>query len=333
MFCVSCGSKLPDGAKFCSKCGTNLATYQNEKPNSMIYEEDDEKMKERIKRGVITQIFEEIFDDPWRYGNQVYIIGKDPIKNKKIKENLEAKYLEDRYERPLLIFDYRKHLEEGFVITDHRLIWHYGSTSNCAIELEDIMECPVGKAVLATVMRPVDFDNVQYPNIFLDGITEKETFAAKFNRFIDEIYDVFYGEGDEEQGSGNKRDEIEGLIIDACHAVNISTAYCVVGNPIVDESSRKCALARMNFNIPKKDNVYLIYDSTVLGGCGKGFALCTSGFYYCESKKGFLDWNQFAKQNITHGFGGLKIAGELFATGTDGKKLLLILKTIAEKLR
>ena len=37
MFCMNCGTKLPDDAKFCYKCGTKLGITQN------IKKEDSKK--------------------------------------------------------------------------------------------------------------------------------------------------------------------------------------------------------------------------------------------------------------------------------------------------
>jgi len=69
-----------------------------------------------------------------------------------------------------------------------------------------------------------------------------------------------------------------------------------------------------------------------LGGCRKGFAICTSGIYYCESKIGYLSWNDFKNVNVSYGFLGLKIGDELFNATGDGNKLLIILKSLKENL-
>lgn len=36
MYCINCGIKLPDGAKFCLNCGTSLASSEESKPSSAI---------------------------------------------------------------------------------------------------------------------------------------------------------------------------------------------------------------------------------------------------------------------------------------------------------
>ena len=90
----------------------------------------------------------------------------------------------------------------------------------------------------------------------------------------------------------------------------------------------------MNFRIPDNEEIFLIYDSTILGNCGKGFAICTTGIFYCESGLGYLDWNQFKNANLSYNlFTGLLIGNESFNAGTDGKNLLMILKSIQEYLR
>lgn len=341
MFCYNCGAKLPDGFKFCPECGTNLVILQNKNikeetkieeqistpisDNGMSIEEQiaeneregEEKLR-AIERKYITEIFNEIFNDSRIFGNHVYIVGKNPL-NQEIKENLEDYYLEDSNEKPLLVFDYKNGLENGFIVTDYRLVWYYSSSKGRqSIELKDIYDLNVGKALLATVFRPIDFDNTQYSEIYLDGIREMDTFIVKFNKFIDEIYYTFNGNNDEDENSeNNEKSTISDLLVYACHVVKVSDTYCTVGNPTVASSAKKYSLARRNFNIPEEDDIFLIYDSTILGGCEKGFAICSSGIYYCQRVCGYLDWVQFSKQNITYGFTGLKLANESFNMGTD----------------
>lgn len=358
MFCINCGSKLLDGAKFCSECGTcldsiksntanmpeqnvqngqSVFSYANtdseNKKNFEVYNELEQN-PETIKRQLIHEMFYDTFNDSRIFGEHVYIIGKNPI-NQEIKENLKEYYLEDNSEKPLLVFDYKNALENGFVITDHRLVWYYGSYGRQSIELEDIYDLNVGKAVLATVFRPIDSDNVQYPNIYLDGIRELDIFIVKFNKFLDIIYDYFYGEYEDEdeeknsEGHGNN-EKNEDLIAHACHVISVNSVYCVIGEPIISPSAKKYIVAKKNFKIPEEDNIFLIFDSTILGSCEKGFALCSSGFYYCQSVCGYLSWEQFAKQKVTYGLAGLKVAGELFNVGFDGKNLSIILNTIKE---
>lgn len=359
MFCYNCGAKLPDGFKFCPECGTNLAVLQNESietkneteqqlstsisDNNMSLEEriaenqrEEEEELEAIKRKYITEIFNEIFNDSRIFGNHVYIVGKNPL-NQEIKENLEDYYLEGANEKPLLVFDYKNGLENGFVVTNRRLVWYYSSSrGRQSIELDEIYDMNVGKALLATVFRPIDVDNIQHSEIYLDGIREMDTFIVKFNKFIDEIYYTFNDstdEGDDNEKCENTEEPtVCDLLAYACHIVKVNDTYCTVGNPTVEPSAKKYSIARRNFNIPDEDDIFLIYDSTVFGSCEKGFAICTSGIYYCQNVRGYLDWAQFSKQNITCGFTGLKLANETFSMGTDGKNISIILNTIKEHL-
>ena len=61
MFCMNCGTKLPDGAKFCMNCGTKLGevsptpspaekkypSYAMQYPNSMVYLDSPAYQRER----------------------------------------------------------------------------------------------------------------------------------------------------------------------------------------------------------------------------------------------------------------------------------------------
>lgn len=145
----------------------------------------------------------------------------------------------------------------------------------------------------------------------------------------------FYVRDKENESVYDENDEVcdTDFIIQACNSVNINSPYCEVGQPIAKSLSNKYAYAKINFNIPDNEDVFLIYDSTVLGSCKKGFAICTTGFYYCETKAGYINWEQFRNINISNGFTGLKVGYELFNASTDGKKLFLILKSIQEYLQ
>ncbi len=338
MFCFNCGAKVIDGAKFCSNCGANLNLVIVEDTNIRAMQEistfntesiDISKKEESYTdEQIIEMIFADIFKSRRQFSDSVYIIGKDPI-SQEIKRNLQEYYLsENPAEKPLLVFDYDKtKLKEGFVITNQRLVWYFPTTKQQEIELTEIKEVLVGKAVLATVMNVVSFDNIKYKNIYLTGIREETEFVLKFRKFIDCIHDVFYGDDED-----NKTYETD-FIIQICNRDKINSTYCEVGHPVILASSKKYSDAKVNFQIPDKEDIFLIYDSTVFGGCRKGFAICTTGIYYCENKKGYIDWEQFRSVDISLGFSGLKIANELFVVSGSGKQLLMILKSIQEYLR
>lgn len=349
MFCFNCGEKVMDGAKFCPNCGTNLLAViggvQTANASQSISKESVTVQKTEIEQEsndgymdeeLVEMCFKEVFKGRRQFGDQVYIIGKDPI-TQEIKENLWEYYLsDDEDEKPLLVFDYGKELKEGFVITNQRLVWYFGSEGQQEIYLDEIKDVQIGKAVLATVMNVISFDNVKYKNIYLTGIRNETDFVLKFRNFIDLVHGFSNGMDDEveynediAESSGDTN-----FIVRACGCVNMNSAYCEIGNPIMPVSSKKYADAKVNFRIPDDEDVFLIYDATILGGCRKGFAICTTGIYYYQSRLGFVSWKEFKSTNVSHSaFTGLLIGNESFnAGGGDGKNLLMILKTIQEYL-
>ena len=118
------------------------------------------------------------------------------------------------------------------------------------------------------------------------------------------------------------------LLAEACRLVVLDNTYCEQGFPIIKDKSKRCFNARNNFDIPSEEEIYVIYDSTLLGGCRKGFAICSSGIYYKESEKGFYSWDEFMRMNCELHITGLRIGNEEFNTATDGRKLNKILQEI-----
>jgi hypothetical protein len=358
MFCFNCGAKLVDGAKFCSECGIKLATSSStpmetetpvtdvktsKKPVESVELENtmsDEELNAK-SQDIIEEIFDGIFDDNKVFGNSVYIVGKNAI-TQEMKENLETSYIDKSKERPLLIFGYRKKLEEGFVLTTKRFVWNYNYASNGKqeVSLSDIKNIVIGKRVLARVMQIVDLDDVFYPDIYLTGIYNDSLFVVKFQKFIEKVYDLFHGDEETVEDEGKEQlelrndDKINDILIKACHTVSIDDSlYCEIGNPIIDATSKKNFKARSNFCIPNSDNIYLIYDATVFGSCKTGFAICSSGIYYNGSKRGCWTWNEFSRLYISRNIVDIKIGDETFTDGGEGKKLTIILNTIQEYLK
>lgn len=62
----------------------------------------------------------------------------------------------------------------------------------------------------------------------------------------------------------------------------------------------KYTKAKKNFNLPENDDVFLIYDATIFGGCAAEIVMCTSGVYMKE--KGFavrvMNWQKFMQLKI-----------------------------------
>lgn len=367
MFCSNCGSQIADGAKFCSNCGANLSgnpamTQQRVSTSNQItagsvarmspddafelirnYHNFDELTQSRIWKGVVEAGVYDTFNRRRQFGDDVYIIGKDPI-NQAIKDNLEGYYMsDDPEEKPLIVFDYGKNLKEGFVITNRRFVWNYSLGGQNEFEMSELQDVEVGKKLLATVMYVMTVDGVKSNAIYLTGIDDETGFVAKFRKVVHGLHNLYkyiYG-GDEEdsQSYGNDEREYEpensDFIIRACRSVRIDSIYVETGEPLTPGTSKKLGKARMNFRIPDEEEVYMIFDATVFGGCTKGFALCTHGIYYSgeSGRIAFLNWQQFRNTNISLSFLNLKIGDERFTPGSDGKKIMMVLQDIQEYLR
>lgn len=352
MFCYNCGQKVMEGAKFCSNCGASLSAIVGGQPGESEGINDDVGAEEQktIEGDIIEPqpsmtientenkietAFKKAFGSANKFGNLVYIIGLDPI-SQELENNMHEFYLSgEPGEKPLLIFDYgNQNLKDGLVVSNQRIVWHFSTTGQQEIELSDIRDVSMGKAVLATVMNIISCNNIKYKSIYLTGIQDETEFVVKFRKFVNEIYAIYHGNS-EDANEVCIKDDIESnidYITRACNSVNIDSPYCEVGHPEVLPTVSKYNKAKCNFNIPDDESIFLIFDATVFGGCQKGFAICTTGFYYCGHQRGYLDWKQFKDTPISSSFAEIKVGYEEFNTGTDGKKLLMILRSIQECL-
>lgn len=129
--------------------------------------------------------FDKIFTSSRIYGRNVFIIGRDKI-NRAIKQNINEYYLEYKGELPLFAFAYMgEEMNEGFVITNYRIIWRYSDGDYCGdVDLEDIRRVEIGRSVLARVMKIIDFTGKKYPDIYLTGMDSEEEFVNNLNEFI-----------------------------------------------------------------------------------------------------------------------------------------------------
>ena len=86
----------------------------------------------------------------------------------------------------------------------------------------------------------------------------------------------------------------EELLAKMCSERPFEDPFTSFGTPFTE--GKKHDRARKHFKIPDKENVYMICDATFFGSCKQGFALCSSGLYFCESWKsitGFISWEDF----------------------------------------
>lgn len=352
MFCYNCGQKVMEGAKFCSNCGSSLsAIVGGQSGGCESFNKDMQTGEQKIigediiepqpsmtienTENKIETAFKKAFGSANKFGNLVYIIGQDAI-SQELENNMHEFYLSgEPGEKPLLIFDYsNQNLKDGLVVSNQRIVWHFSTTGQQEIELSDIRDVSMGKAVLATVMNIISCNNIKYKSIYLTGIQDETEFVVKFRKFVNEIYAIYHGNS-EDADKVCIKDDIESnveFIIRACNSVNIDSMYCEVGHPEVMPMAPKYSKAKCNFNIPDEESIFLIYDATVFGGCQKGFAVCATGFYYCGHQRGYWEWKQFKDVPISSCFSGIKVGYEEFNTATDGKKLLMVLRSIQECL-
>lgn len=327
--------------KFCPYCGANIGKFfenmtdGDAQADLQTVAEVKKEADVVTKQGLIETMFWNVFKIRGKFGSSVYFIGKDTIPEE-FEENLKE-YLvnSSQNEKVLMVFKYSdSDLKEGFVITDKRLVWHYDSYGMCEILLDDIKEVRIGKAMLATVMNVISVDNEIYPQIYLTGINSEGEFVLKFRSFI---YDIQKLKNAESHGKGyenstEEKTDIVECIIHSCNSVKMDSIYCEMGNPIT-MSSRKYINAKAYFGIPDSEDIYMIYDETILGGCKRGFALCTSGFYYCRKQSGYIEWSKFKDLKITKSMGAIIVGTEEFNTASDSKQILTILLTMQELLK
>lgn len=109
------------------------------------------------------------------------------------------------------------------------------------------------------------------------------------------------------------------VLAEVCSSNAIKAGDVSFGTPIT--GGKRLSRAREYFHIPDEDNVYMIFDATIFGSCKKGFALCSSGFYYCTDDLGFLSWDDFFEANIL--FDTNTYVNDIeFVTGTETCRLL-----------
>lgn len=329
MFCINCGGKLVEGAKFCSNCGTGIVAIPEQEQEKIVFPEtipvvakstQDLRVMELILENVIEDAFSSLFHIRGEFGKQVFIAEKDKIIHEEdIREHFLSGSLDEKL---LMVFEYQKNI--GFVITNQRIIWDYERGLN-EIFLTNIKNVTIGKSGLATIMRLTSSNNEVYPKIYLTGISKEEEFVFRFRKMIDTIHKKLCND----KITKNDTD----FIVRSCKDIKIDNMYCEVGNPTIQPSSKRYQKAKLYFNIPDHEDIYFIYDNTVLGSCKTGFALCTSGYYYCVSQKGYIPWEEFVSVSISKCFGGIQVGREEFTTSGEGKKLIMILKSIQEYLR
>ena len=308
----------------------------------------DRRQQDQTWAELIEVAFRDFFNKRqqfYKYGSQIYIIGKDPV-TREIKENINDYYLSGNPdEKALLVFDYsgKGTLKEGFVITNMRFVYSYNSCGQKEFEMRELRDVEVGKAFLANVMYLITVDGVKSDKIFLTGAGDETGFAMTFRNFVNgmnKFYNLIYNpEMFEDDDEDYEREYRGGLlstndIARACHCVQFGMADDYeLGEPVLN-STKKVAEMRKNLQIPNNEDIFLIYNVT---GWKKGLAICSSGVYYCgnSGSREYLDWKDFAHASIRPAYLNttLILDGEEMGVGFAGKKLTMILQTLQDLLR
>lgn len=124
------------------------------------------------------------------------------------------------------------------------------------------------------------------------------------------------------------RQDPASFINSICANSGFDSVYGAVGLSLI--GTNKYNKAKKHFKFLDGEDAYLIFDATVLGSCKKGFAVCTTGFYYSADGENayVISWDDFKNVNIYKEKGKLRINGKEFLTGNDGEKLYTILTDI-----
>lgn len=321
MFCMNCGEKLIEGAKFCPSCGTNIADIMGQGKEKIVLPKTTQDIKKILipNKESVEDIFSSIFHIKGEFGQRVFIIGRDKTT---FEDEIKEHFLSGNVsEKLLMIFRYEKNI--GFVVTNQRIVWDY-ERGLSEIALENIKVVEIGKSGLANIMKLTSYDNEIYPKIYLTGMNKEYDFVIKFRKFIFAI-----------QNKTETMKENTDFIVRSCEGIKFDSLYCEMGSPTIPSTSKKYQKAKLYFKIPDNEDVFFIYDSTVLGSCKTGLAICTSGYYYSLNKNGYIPWKEFVSVDISKCFGGIRIGKEEFttSTSTEAKKIMMILKGIQEYLR
>lgn len=136
----------------------------------------------------------------------------------------------------------------------------------------------------------------------------------------------------EHSNSEETGQHITEIVRGICGKSGFESVYGKAGYSLGNYSKYK--KAQTNFGIGKSEDIYLIFDATILGSCKKGFAICTTGLYYCSDGKDayVIRWDKFKSVGIRKEGGSIFIGSAEFLTAGDSKELYTILINIQENL-
>ena len=113
--------------------------------------------------------------------------------------------------------------------------------------------------------------------------------------------------------------------------LNSVGVYCESGNPISDE--RKVAAAKIAFDIPVNDKVFLIVSGNFMSGVDermKGFAVTSHGVFFNDDhrKKGSFFLDEFVDVKISRWSGYLRFGDYEFNLGNDLNRMIRALNDL-----
>ncbi len=122
------------------------------------------------------------------------------------------------------------------------------------------------------------------------------------------------------------------IVRNICGSSGFDSLYGKAGYLLEDYS--KYDKAKQKFAIGEGEEIYLIFDATILGSCKKGFAAGAKGLHYCADGRNahMIPWNQFKSVEIRKKAGNLFLNREEFNTASDSGKLYKILTEVQKNL-
>jgi len=315
MFCINCGKKLVEGARFCPNCGAKVAAMQEEaqektvlpetEPAAVRSTQDIEAAVETEEKG-IEDTFSSIFNVRGEFGKNVLFAGKDNIMH---EEDIRRHYLNGNLsEKPLMVFQGNNY---GLVITDQRIAWDYVQGGTSEIFLENIKTIGIyfekidGKEYDGILITGHD-DNI-YP---LMPFRVEIGFIVKLRKFIYTIQKNYCSDSDDDKNTyflTRICGEFKCYRSEYDARVNRE-----VGNPTIQPSSERYQTAKRLCNIPDHEDIFLIqgfkqgFKQRLQNMMDHGFALCTSGFYYTTRLKHpeYIPWKEFSSLPLPRGSEG-----------------------------
>lgn len=120
----------------------------------------------------------------------------------------------------------------------------------------------------------------------------------------------------------------------ASNPVTGTGVYCESGNPLSDR--RKVEAAKIAFDIPDNDKVFLIVSGNLMSGVDermKGFAVTSHGVFFNDDhrRKGYYFLDEFVDVKVSKGLGYLKFANYEFNLGLDLNRIMKAMNALQDE--